>query len=166
LVAARLNAVILLLIIDKKDVCSNYTCNEGTCFIDYLGSAKCNCTANSYGTFCENCNFLGFYGVKLKFYIFSLKAIWKYNFNIMIGIVALIVLIISLIILVWAIKKMKNRIKRNTNFTRTRKNKKQNESVINYESAVANSTLIIQSNIQTSKEYKLPTYDEFIANKP
>ncbi len=84
----------------------------------------------------------------------------------MIGIVALIVLIISLIILVWAIKKMKNRIKRNTNFTRTRKNKKQNESVINYESAVANSTLIIQSNIQTSKEYKLPTYDEFIANKP
>ena len=76
----------------------------------------------------------------------------------MIGIVAFITLVISLIILVWAIKKMKNRIIRNTRLVSTSKN----DSVISYESAITNSTLVIQS----SNESKLPSYDEFIANKP
>ena len=55
---------------------------------------------------------------------------------------------------------MKNRIIRNTRLVSTTKNK--NDSLISYESAIKNSTLVIQS----SNASKLPSYDEFMANKP
>ena len=68
-------------------------------------------------------------------------------------------MVISLIILAWTIKKMKNRIIRNTRLVSTTKNK---NDLISYESAIKNSTLVIQS----SNASKLPSYDEFMANKP
>lgn len=36
-------------------------------------------------------------------------------------------------------------------------------NVMSYESAIINSSLVVQPNIQASNEFKLPTYDEFIA---
>jgi hypothetical protein len=39
-----------------------------------------------------------------------------------------------------------------------------NENIVmSYESAITNSSLVVQPNIQASNEFKLPTYDEFIA---